>query len=85
MFLVTKQLVENMVNEFLVQLMTGAVDRSDFVVAYESRDCVIVLHNKIPIMLRDSDARNFRKWYKAESAPATTPTKARPLNKPTAA
>ena len=68
MFLVEKQLLENMVNEFLVQLMTGAVDLSSIIKVYDSGDCVIVLHNLVPVMLKGTDASKFRQW--SQGAPS---------------
>lgn len=94
MFLVTKQgveaLLENVVSEFLVQLMTGAIKLDTVVKIYDHRDasedCVILLHELEPVMLRQKEARSFRKWYQAQLAgtgittPASSPARPGVLN-----
>jgi len=95
MFLVMKQgvetLLEKTVGEFLVQLMTGAIDLSSIIVAYNNvdrskeEDCVILLHNLEPVMLRHGEAQSFRKWYQAQlvgtgSIPASPPAGDRAVN-----
>ena len=95
MFLVTKQGVETLetvVSEFMVQLMTGTIDLESVVVAYDhvdrsaEVDCVIVLHDRIPVMLRHGEAQSFRKWYQAQlvgtgmEIPASPPAGSRALN-----
>jgi hypothetical protein len=93
MFLVTKQGVEALeetVSEFLVQLMTGVIDLDTVIKVYDHRDaredCVIVLHNLEPVMLRREDAQSFRKWYQAQLVgtgsriPASPPAGSRALN-----
>jgi len=93
MFLVMKQgveaLLEKTVSDFLVQLMTGAIDLASVIKVYDHRDaredCVIVLHELEPVMLRQADARSFRKWYQAQLAgtgtiPASSPARPGVLN-----
>ena len=53
-------------HEFLLQLMTGAVLDDTVIKVYDHHDlrgdCVILLHNYVPVMLRDADAYSYRKW-----------------------
>lgn len=98
MFLVTKQgmesLLEIVVRDFLIQLMTGAIDLDTVIKVYDHRDaredCVIVLHELEPVMLRDAEARSFREWYQAQLAgtgriPASSPARPSVLNSTPAA
>jgi hypothetical protein len=80
----------------MVQLMTGAIDLGSVVVAYDhidrskEEDCVIVLCDRVPVMLRHGEAQSFRKWYQAQlagtgSIPASLPARPRVLNRTHAA
>jgi len=53
-------------NDFLLQLMTGAVADDTVIKVYDHRDaegnCVILLHHNVPVMLKDMDADSYRAW-----------------------
>lgn len=97
MFPVAKQRYGAM-NESLIQLMTGAIDLSKVQVVYDNvepekeEDCVMALvEGQEPIMLRQGDARRFRRWYQAQLAgtghdkcPASSPSLPGLLNSRTA-
>jgi len=61
-------------NEFLLQLMTGALDDREVIEVFNDRDAegnltVILLHNNVPVMLQDKEATSYLAWRRGWEQP----------------
>jgi len=61
-------------NEFLLQLMTGALDDREVIEVFNDRDAegnltVILLYHNVPVMLQDEEAMSYLAWRRGWEQP----------------